>query len=454
MNELRFTHASLFSGIGGFDLAAEWVGMTNVFSCEFDPFCQQVLKYHFPHATQYADIKTTDFTSQRGCIDVLTGGFPCQPFSMAGKRKGTGDDRYLWPEMLRAIREIRPRWVVGENVLGIVNWSDGMVFEQVCADLEAEGYEVQPYVLPACGVNAPHQRYRTWFVAHAVENPVGNRCLCGSVEQKGTAVRQFGVTGAGSGIGIHLSEGTAPDGADTRSETMQCEGKDGVFPAWVVADTHSIRQKDVPTGRDQSVDNPSERPNFFCGFADDGPEWTSPNPSCLENNGRRQVGFLAQPAGTITSWTASDPIYTGLEGQIHCGEQTRTGIKHNVRSDTSGYDIPNVAYTEGQRFPERDAEPYRNNPYPTVERFDGIPCWDDFPTQSPVCGRDDGLSDLLDPIAIFAGLSEKQCKRRSSTVRWRTESIKCYGNAIVPQVAYRILLTIYLYECRLHGIEP
>lgn len=160
------THASLFSGIGGFDLAAEWAGWTNVFNCEIDPFCRKVLAYHFPNAFQYENIKTTDFRPLRGGVDVLTGGFPCQPFSLAGKRKGTDDNRYIWPEMLRAIRELAPRWVVGENVSGIVNWSDGLVFEQVCADLENEGYEVQPYLIPACAVDAPHRRDRVWFVAH------------------------------------------------------------------------------------------------------------------------------------------------------------------------------------------------------------------------------------------------------------------------------------------------
>lgn len=160
------THASLFSGIGGFDLAAEWMGWQNMFNCEIDPFCRKVLAYHFPEAKQYEDVKTTDFTIHRGHIDVLTGGFPCQPFSLAGKRKGSDDNRYLWPEMLRAIREIQPRWVVGENVFGIVNWSDGMVFEQVQSDLENEGYEVQPYIIPACAVDAPHRRDRVWFVAH------------------------------------------------------------------------------------------------------------------------------------------------------------------------------------------------------------------------------------------------------------------------------------------------
>lgn len=163
------THASLFSGIGGFDLAAEWAGWTNAFNCEIDPFCRKVLKYHFPNAEQYEDIRATDFTVWKDRIDVLTGGFPCQPFSLAGKRRGTEDDRYLWPAMLDVIRTVRPRWVVGENVYGIVNWSEGLVFEQVCADLEAAGYEVQPYIIPACGVGAPHRRDRCWFVAHRAD---------------------------------------------------------------------------------------------------------------------------------------------------------------------------------------------------------------------------------------------------------------------------------------------
>ena len=161
------THGSLFSGIGGFDLAAEWMGWDNIFHCEWNDFGKKVLNYYWPQSISYHDITKTDFTIHRGRIDVLTGGFPCQPYSTAGKRLGKEDERHLWPEMLRAIREIKPRWIVGENVLGLVSWNGGMVFEEVCAELEAEGYEVQPYVLPAAGVNAPHQRYRVWFVAHA-----------------------------------------------------------------------------------------------------------------------------------------------------------------------------------------------------------------------------------------------------------------------------------------------
>jgi DNA (cytosine-5)-methyltransferase 1 len=161
------THGSLFSGIGGFDLAAQWMGWTNVFQCEIDSFCQKILKHHFPNTHLHYDIKQTDFRKYRGVVEIISGGFPCQPFSLAGKRRGTNDNRYLWDEMFRAIREISPRWIVGENVLGIVNWNEGLVFEKVCSDLETSGYEVQPFVLPSCGTNAPHQRYRVWFIAHA-----------------------------------------------------------------------------------------------------------------------------------------------------------------------------------------------------------------------------------------------------------------------------------------------
>jgi DNA (cytosine-5)-methyltransferase 1 len=177
-------HASLFSGIGGFDLAAEWAGWDNIFHCEWNPFGQKVLKYHFPKSISYNDITKTDFNIYRGRIDVLTGGFPCQPYSTAGLRKGKEDNRHLWPEMLRAIREIQPRWVVGENVRGLVNWGGGMVFEEVQADLEKQGYEVQPFIIPAAGVNAPHQRYRIWFVAYSNTTRVHEQHIATESNQK------------------------------------------------------------------------------------------------------------------------------------------------------------------------------------------------------------------------------------------------------------------------------
>jgi DNA (cytosine-5)-methyltransferase 1 len=161
-------HGSLFSGIGGFDLASEWMGWENVFHCEWNEFGQKVLNYYWPKAISYHDITKTDFSIHRGRIDIITGGFPCQPYSSAGKRLGKEDERHLWPEMLRAIREIQPTYIVGENVRGLVNWNGGLVFDEVQSDLEAEGYEVTPFLLPAASVNAPHRRDRIWFIAYNV----------------------------------------------------------------------------------------------------------------------------------------------------------------------------------------------------------------------------------------------------------------------------------------------
>ena len=179
----KLSHGSLFSGIGGFDLAAEWAGWQNAFHCEWNEFGQKILKYYWPNATSYGDITKTDFTIWRNRIDVLTGGFPCQPYSLAGKRLGKEDERHLWPEMLRAIREIQPTWVVGENVYGLVNWNGGLVFHEVQTDLEAEGYEILPVILPACAVGAPHRRERIWFVAYS------NKCTAGPSR---TSERTFG----------------------------------------------------------------------------------------------------------------------------------------------------------------------------------------------------------------------------------------------------------------------
>lgn len=271
-------HGSLFSGIGGFDLPSEWMGWNNVFQCEKDPFCRKVLKYYWPKAILYDDIKQTDFSFWKGRIDILTGGFPCQPFSLAGKRKGTEDDRNLWPEMLRAIQEIAPEWVVGENVYGIINWNGGLAFEQVQADLEAEGYEVQPYILPACGVNAPHKRDRVWFVAYR------------SIDRGPVSVQQRGQN----------------------------------------------KTKDINT--------------------------------CRKDESRIAANTQKQ----------------GLE-----------------RSDTKGQTCSGG--------------------------FNSQPNWQGFPTQSPVCSGNDGLSSRLDGITF---------------PRWRNESIKAYGNAIVPQVAYEIFRVI------------
>lgn len=159
-------HLDLFTGIGGFALAARrvWGRLWRpVAFVEKDPFCQRVLRKHFPEVELHGEIREFDATGI-GAVDVLTGGFPCQPFSAIGKRGGAGDDRYLWPEMLRVIRECRPTWVVGENVTGIIR----MELDTVLTDLEDEGYAIRSFVIPACGLGAWHRRERVWIVADNV----------------------------------------------------------------------------------------------------------------------------------------------------------------------------------------------------------------------------------------------------------------------------------------------
>jgi DNA (cytosine-5)-methyltransferase 1 len=285
-------HGSLFSGIGGFDLAAEWMGWENVFHCEWNPFGQKVLKHYWPNSISYNDITKTDFSIHRGAIDILTGGFPCQPYSSAGKRLGKEDERHLWPEMLRAIREIQPRWIVGENVLGLVNWNGGMVFEEVQADLEAEGYEVQPYVLPAAAVGAPHRRDRVWFVTHA---------------------KDYGCNQRGDGIN-----------------------------GW----------------QEHQFQNREKIRNIFT------------------SNGE---------------------------------ESNATDTSHIRREDAL-----EIRELERRRF----RKSYQRN------------SWNSFPSVSPICLGDDGLSNRLDGITF---------------PKWRNESIKAGGNAIVPQVVFQIFKAIELY---------
>lgn len=223
------THASLFSGIGGAEIAAAWLGWENLFHCDINEFGRKVLGYWFPKSKEYNDIKTTDFTEWRGRVDILTAGFPCQPFSMAGKRRGADDDRYLWPETLRAINEIRPAWFVGENVFGIASmvlpgeevdmgrtddlFDEGNLYrterrfvpDRICRDIEDAGYTVQPVVIPACAVGAPHRRDRVWFVArrkdagHDAEDPDrhgrGDRVSEARAEERGQRVSGAGARG-------------------------------------------------------------------------------------------------------------------------------------------------------------------------------------------------------------------------------------------------------------------
>lgn len=344
-------HGSLFSGIGGFDLASEWMGWDNVFNCEIEEFPRKILNYYFPNAISYEDIKSTDFTIHRGQIDILTGGFPCQPYSVAGKRKGKNDERHLWPEMLRAIREISPRWVVGENVRGLINWNGGLVFDEVQSDLEAEGYEVQAFILPAASVGAPHRRDRVWFVAYNYKRNRSQERLQarGEINVYGTKERR--------------------DTSDTDH------------------DRHKARRKENGIQKEHWTEVGGWKFDGAC---------ISPDASDTESEGSRK--FTQKDRG----WEDRRFNDNGKEGDV---------------ADTDGRRQPNKEHRQAEsRWTTKKG--FSNN-------------WQNFPTQSPLCGGDDGLSSELDGITF---------------PRWRNESIKGYGNAVVPQVVYQIFKAIQEYE--------
>jgi len=207
------THLDLFSGIGGFALAAKWNGYRTVGFCDNEPYAQAVLKKHWPEVPCHKDIREVRGELYAG-VTLLTGGFPCQPFSVAGKQRGKDDNRYLWPEMLRVIQEAKPTWIIGENVAGIVN----LALDQVCADLEGQGYEVEPIIVPACAVDAPHRRDRVWIVGHSkldglTASKTSGGLLDQSEEQRGK-VKEWESSGASCASSdvansVSVSEGSA-----------------------------------------------------------------------------------------------------------------------------------------------------------------------------------------------------------------------------------------------------
>lgn len=214
------TVGSLFSGIGGFDLGLERAGMTIKWQVEIDDFCNKVLEKHWPDVKRYRDIKAIG-GEELEPVDVICGGFPCQPFSAAGKRRSKEDDRYLWPEMLRIIRSVRPNWIIGENVAGIVS----LALDDVLSDLENEGYTCQSFIIPACAVNAPHRRDRVWIIAHARQQPEGDESRRLSGEQQ-----HSGETKQRSEEGNRPSNGNqdATDSDNSRSRTS----RDGINREW------------------------------------------------------------------------------------------------------------------------------------------------------------------------------------------------------------------------------
>lgn len=388
-------HASLFSGIGGPEIAAAMLGWENAFHCEINPFGRAILNYWFPNSISYEDITKTDFREWRGRIDVLTGGFPCQPFSYAGKRGGRNDERYLWPQMLRVIDEIRPTWVVGENVGGIATMVENGVctemgrdsglfgtdndiyryelresftLERIGKDLESIRYEIQSFLIPACAVGAPHRRDRIFIVAYNADG--GN--------DKGNAGKDAGTRGT--------------------------QGLQELDEIRIVGKPNNVRSE-IPGNSSDAERNGlrgNQKQDGGKGYVDRNEIGVAPE----DSNG---VGLRGK------SW-----IYGGKQFVANTNGTGRKEPKRPKREKDStkiekGLDDRIKRLGEDGFFTDPGMLPGKR--------------WERFPTVPPVHGRNDGLPFPVDNLTIPFG-------------KWRTESLKAYGNAIVPQVMYRIFQAI------------
>ena len=405
------THASVFSGIGGPEVAATMLGWENLFHCEINPFGRKVLDYWYPNSKSYEDITRTDFTEWRGRVDVLTGGFPCQPFSYAGRRRGAEDDRYLWPSMYRAIDEIQPTWVVAENVAGILTMveqgevskvagsatlfdafddlrgryelRETFTLQRICTDLESHGYAVQPVLVPACAVGAPHRRDRVFIVARRMVADSEHERLFSS-EQVGRPRFEEGLS-EGSG-GRYVGE------RETESKfscaTRRIHGE--------ITDVESSQRRDHAghggaTEERQSSPHPDSHRG--CEVDEHMESELADGAKPVSNGGQRNVADT--DCTRRNRWCPQ----SGRENEAY----RRQGL-----SAIFGFAEGHHDYEVGER-------------------------WNNFPSVSPVHRGNDGLPFDVDRLTLSFG-------------KWRTEALKAYGNAIVPQVMYEIFRAIEQVE--------
>lgn len=427
------TIGSCFSGIGGELVAASMLGWDVKFFCEKNPFGNRVLSYWYPNAKNYEDITTADFTEWRGRVDVLTGGFPCQPFSYAGRRRGAEDDRYLWPAMHNAIDEIQPTWVVAENVAGILTMveqgevskvagsatlfdafddlrgryelRETFTLQRICTDLESHGYAVQPVLVPACAVGAPHRRDRVFIVARRVTADTrsgGQSAPEQQGERERTQVQQQ--SGEQSQHGAGRPSASRPIADTERERLPQSE--------------HS--------GRPRFGEGLSER----CGgrFMEEG---NAPTDSACGGEG------TPRPSG-------------GIEGSRGDANQQSSERRATTEWNSRFYELLQSSANTSEQCGERMRFEQSEIGRASQEQSGGGSCegcgiagigrWETFPSVSPVHRGNDGLPFDVDRLTLSFG-------------KWRTEALKAYGNAIVPQVMYEIFRAIEQVETPLKRKE-
>ena len=453
-------HLDLFSGIGGFALAVEeiWPNSEHTF-CDNDRYCRELLKLRFPNSKIYGDIKEiksiadTDFReggpgneskprktayekSGSKNTDLLTGGFPCQPFSQAGKRRGMDDDRYLWPEMLRVIRLVKPRWVIAENVRGLLTMKNGMVFEQVCSDLENSGYEVQPFIIPAVSVNAPHRRDRIWFVAHALgdksdrkkkrrklsETPSEQkqiRAPYGSARQSlrtasGRRSKRFTENGFVAETARNSESAGQPGGDERQGKTQygRAGSRSYKLPA---SDTESKRKGRI-SGKKRGIEKRTMEQGKSKGC-----EIRRKSERCIGDDSDADSDRLQKPRKKQRA-NRSGQFYKNIGNTESNAEHPFGKIPQRKNAFTGG-SSRNASYAKSGKS-GKSSEQKR---WKGFERRSWERSWLEVATE--LCGVDDGLPAELDGFELTKS-------------RHRVERLKALGNAIVPQVAMEIMRAI------------
>lgn len=409
----RLTHLSLFSGIGGLDLAAEWAGMKTVGQCEWAEYPTKVLEKHWPDVPRWKDIQTLtgeSFYERTGLrtVDVISGGFPCQPFSVAGKQRGKADDRYLWPEMVRVIKELRPTWVVGENVAGIVR----MVLSDILSELEACGYRTRTFLVPACAVGARHRRYRVAIVGYAEHNGLSATEIERGTEKAGEWQQE---------------------GKKTASEF---EGTGKPRNGRHVANTESKHAGRLSSGEEEEFARPA---------------LGGKNIQYTNRTGREEQYAPCVPDQQgFTCWGCNEGNVCNTAGE---GLSDRTGIQMGrqeteqelKRSDRRISNTDRSKVVRRKQCEEafgKNEEGWRNNGNGTKEHAererraakselgrvaDGFPCWLD---------RD------LDFIINHYWDNEPEIVRIAAGIKDRVGRLKALGNAVVPQQFYPVFKAI------------
>lgn len=387
MKEL--THLSLFSGIGGLDLAAEWAGIRTVGQCEWAEYPTKVLEKHWTDVPRWKDIRTLTgegFYERTGArtVDIISGGFPCQPFSVAGKRRGTEDDRYLWPEMVRVIKELRPSWVIGENVAGIVK----MALPDILSELGACGYRTRAFLIPACAVGARHRRYRVAIVGCYADSP---RLQAQRAEQQAA-------------------------GAAGASEAM--------------ASAKSVHKGRLPGGK------AAEKPGFVGGSKN---VCYSDGAGCQKQHVPEITGMQGFVGGGCNEGNVCYPAGEGLADRA--GQQMGGQGAQEQEPERSGRNVSDTH--NGSRAVWRDGE------FSAAQETGGI--WRDIrdgaekheprkrrTVESRLGGVADGLPGWVDGYWD----TELDIPRIAKGIVNRVERLKALGNAVVPQQFYPIFEAI------------